>query len=70
MRSQLPFVLFHTGTGIDLLGNFLLKLLRNRKTLYCNKETDLLEQNDLPFCSREEGDGRKLVHRGGNPLVV
>jgi hypothetical protein len=36
-------------TGRDFFANFLLKLLRNRKTLYCNKETHLLKQNDLPF---------------------
>jgi hypothetical protein len=33
--------------------------LWNRKTLYCNKETHLLEQNDLPFCSSEEEHGRR-----------
>jgi hypothetical protein len=35
--------------------------LWNRKTLYCNKETDLQEQNDLPFSEREEGHGSKLA---------
>jgi len=24
-------------------------------------ETDLLEQNDLPFCDIEEGNGRRLA---------
>jgi len=29
--------------------------------VYCKKETDLLEQNDLPFRGIEEGDGMKLA---------
>jgi hypothetical protein len=37
------------------------KMRIEKKELYCKKETDLLKQNDLPFCDTEEGNGRRLA---------
>ena len=48
MGSQLPFMLFHTGTGIDLLANLLLKLpMEQKNALFFLLNTTRLQRDTI-----------------------